>query len=171
VTCEQPVGFNLRFRLPWWVSGKAEINVDGAASPVSGTPSSYFELKRIWQQNTVQVKLPRRLVSVPLPDDPKTIGIMDGPVVLAGLNPGPDEFVRPEKSGSEKEYRPNYTIAGLALKGDTAHPETLITPDDEREWSYWRGDYRTVGQPTDFRLIPLHEVREEVYTVYFNSRD
>jgi DUF1680 family protein len=171
VTCDQPVEFNLRLRLPWWVSGKAEINVDGAASPVSGSPSSYFELKRIWQQNSVQVKLPRRLVSVPLPDDPKTFGIMDGPVVLAGLNPGQDEFGRREKSGSEKEYRPNYAIAGLALQGDVTHPETLLTPDDEREWSYWRGDYRTVGQPTDFRLIPLHEVRDEVYTVYFNSRD
>ncbi len=42
-----------------------------------------------------------------------------------------------------------------------------MTADNEREWSYWRGDYRTRGQAEDIRFIPLYEVRDEVFTVYF----
>ncbi|MCB0049874.1 MAG: hypothetical protein KDE24_10065, partial [Caldilinea sp.] len=67
----------------------------------------------------------------------------------------------------EKTY-PNYRISGIALTGDPAEPGTFLIPDDEREWTYWRGDYRTRGQAKDIRLIPLHEVRDEVYTVYFS---
>ena len=51
--------------------------------------------------------------------------------------------------------------------GDPAQPETLLAPDNEREWVFWQGGYRTRGQARNFRLIPLHEVREQRYTVYF----
>jgi uncharacterized protein len=168
---DQPVNFCLRLRIPWWIAGKPEISVDGKIHLAEISPSGYLELKDTWKKNTVQVKLPRRLVSVPLPDDPQTIGLMDGPIVLAGLNPAQWETAGREKSGSAKEYHPNYVIAGLPLFGEAAHPEQFLTLDDEREWSYWRGDYRTVGQPTNFRLIPLYEVRDEVYTVYFEIKE
>jgi DUF1680 family protein len=170
VSCAQPVEFNLRLRFPWWIAGKPEISLNGTDRPVESSPSSYLELKRSWNEDTVQVRLPKTLVSVPLPDDPNTIGLMDGPIVLAGLNPDQKETVRRNKLGSDKEYHPNYVVDGLPLYGDAAHPEAFLTPDDEREWHYWRGDYRTVGQSTDFRLIPLHEVRDEIFTVYFNIR-
>ena len=171
VTCAQPVEFSLRLRIPWWIAGTPEIAVNGVPSSTQATPSSYLELKQAWKEDKVQIRLPRKLAAVPLPDDPQMIGLMDGPVVLAGLNPNQPEIYGRVKSGSEKEYRPNYAIDGLPLYGDPAHPETFLTPDDEREWSYWRGDYRTFGQPINFRLIPLHEVRDEVYTVYFETRD
>jgi len=124
-----------------------------------------------WKKNTVHVELPRALVSVPLPDDPKIVGLMDGPVVLAGLNPAQWKTVGHEKPAGAKEFRPNYAIDGLTLFGDAAHPEKFLTPDNEREWFYWRGDYRTMGQPADFRLIPLYEVRDEEYTVYFEIKE
>jgi DUF1680 family protein len=171
VTCAQPVEFSLRLRIPWWSAGTPEIAVNGVPGSTQALPSSYLELKQAWKEDKVQIRLPRKLVSVPLPDDPQMIGLMDGPVVLAGLNPSQPEVNGRVKSGSEKEYRPNYAIDGLPLLGDAAHPETFLTPDNEREWSYWRGDYRTYGQPTNFRLIPLHEVRDEVYTVYFEIKD
>ncbi|MBE3143657.1 MAG: hypothetical protein IMZ61_07015, partial [Planctomycetes bacterium] len=96
-----------------------------------------------------------------------TCAFMDGPVVLAGLNPQYGEMDLRVKPVSQKEYRPNYTIDGTVLRGDSAQPQTFLAPDDEREWWYWRGDYRTRGQSTNLRLIPLYEVRNEVYTVYF----
>jgi hypothetical protein len=69
---------------------------------------------------------------------------MDGPVVLAGL--------------CDEER---------TLHGDKDHPETLLIPDHEREWSTWKGWYRTVGQARGIRFVPLYEVRGERYTVYF----
>ena len=114
------------------------------------------------------MQLPKSLEAVPLPGDPRLIGLMDGPIVLAGLNPTELTPVEQHKVGSAKESRPNYAINALTLCGDSAHPEDFLQADDEREWSYWRGDYRTVDQEANFRLIPLFEVRDEVYTVYFN---
>jgi hypothetical protein len=102
-----------------------------------------------------------------LPDDPNTVAFMDGPVVLAGLNPGNQPSKGERQDASSKEARPNYRIDGLSLVGDPADPGSFLIPDDEREWTYWRGDYRTRGQRQDFRLVPLHEIRDEIYTVYF----
>ena len=56
------------------------------------------------------------------------------------------------------------------LSTDPANPASFLRPDNEREWNYWRGDYRTHGQPQEMRFLPLYEVREEVYTVYFGLR-
>jgi hypothetical protein len=43
----------------------------------------------------------------------------------------------------------------------------LLVPDNEREWTNWIPWYRTVGQARGLRFIPLYEVRDERYTVYF----
>ena len=91
---------------------------------------------------------------------------MDGPVVLAGLNPGAPGSRGRTKETSEKTY-PNYQINGITLTGDAAEPRSFLVADNEREWSYWRGDFRTRGHAQDIRFIPLYEVRDEVYTVYF----
>ena len=72
---------------------------------------------------------------------------MDGPVVLAGL--------------CDEER---------VLCGDREHPEAMLVPDDEREWGTWKRGYRTCNQERGLRFIPLHEVRDERYTVYFPIR-
>jgi hypothetical protein len=61
-----------------------------------------------------------------------------------------------------------YPISGILLRGDISHLETILVPDNEREWRYWRDDYRICGQSQDIRLIPLYEVRDEDFTVYFS---
>jgi DUF1680 family protein len=165
-----PADFALRLRVPWWVDGPAEVTVNGEAVPVGQAGPGYVEVRRAWQNDTVQVRFPKRLVSVPLPDDPRTVAFMDGPVVLAGLNPNQCS-PQGEKTGSKKEYHPNYTIDGITLKTDPQAPESVLIPDDEREWRYWRGDYRTQRQPVNFRLVPLYEVRDEIYSVYFEVQE
>ena len=166
VQAAQPVEFSLRLRVPWWVSAAAQVTVNGEPH-AAAEPSSYVEMRRTWRDDTVHIMLPKALVAVPLPDEPHTFGFMDGPVVLAGLNAAAPSDRPQRPAHSEKTY-PNYRISGIALTGDPAEPGTFLIPDDEREWTYWRGDYRTRGQAKDIRLIPLHEVRDEVYTVYFS---
>lgn len=167
VQAAQPVECTLRLRLPWWLSGKAQISLNGEPIAVEGAPSSYVEIRRTWTDDKIHLLFPKALMAVPLPDEPEICGFIDGPVVLAGLNPGGQSTAAHSKAGSSYTARPNYRINGMALKGNPAHPESFLTPDNEREWSYWRGDYRTRGQGQDIRFIPLHEVRDEVFTVYF----
>ena len=148
IRCEQPAPFRLHLRLPWWVAGQAEIMVNGQRQEVSAAPSSFYTIRRTWHEDTVRVELPTALWTCPLPDEPDTVAFMDGPVTLAGLC---DE--------------------ARVLHGDRDHPQTMLVPDDEREWQTWKLGYRTRGQGRGVRFVPLYEVRDEPYTVYFAVRE
>ncbi|HUT18939.1 MAG TPA: hypothetical protein VM366_07250, partial [Anaerolineae bacterium] len=93
------------------------------------------------------VELPKALTTCPLPDEPDTVAFMDGPVVLAGL--------------CDEER---------TLYGDVDEPASLLAPENEREWGTWLGGYRALGQPRGLRFIPLYEVIDQRYAVYFPVR-
>ena len=166
IDARTPVEFSMRLRLPWWVSGPVELSLNGVPQPVD-VRDGYIVLNRVWSQDTLHLIFPKSLVAVALPDEPGTVAFMDGPIVLAGLNPGGTTGAAGSKAPGSYTARPNYRIDGIRIIGDASHPETFLTADNEREWGYWRGDYRTRGQPQNFRLIPIHEVRDETFTLYF----
>ena len=144
VHCETPAEFALKMRVPWWVAGQATILVNGEPHAVEMGPSSFCTILRTWQDDAVRVEFPKALETCPLPDEPYTVAFMDGPVVLAGL------------CGEER-----------TLYGDKDRPETILTPDNEREWWFWQRGYRTRGQERGIRFVPLYEVQDEAYAVYF----
>jgi len=148
VVAAEPVEFTLSLRLPWWLAGPAQVAVNGApvAVPVGGT--AFCRLPRQWHNDRVRVELPKALTTCPLPDRPDLVAFLDGPVVLAGL--------------CDEER---------VLQGDPTCPQSLLTPDVEREWGRWLPGWRTVGQARGLRFIPLHDVVDEPYTVYFPVRD
>ena len=148
VVCDGPQDFTLQFRLPWWLSGEPVVTVNGERQQVSASPSSLIRLRRKWEDETVHIALPKRLTSCPLPDAPAAVAFMDGPEVLAGL--------------CDEE---------ITLYGDKEHPETMLTPDNEREWAQWLTGYRTQNQPHSVRFVPLHQVRDQRRTVCFGIKD
>jgi len=144
VRAEQPVAFDLKVRLPWWLSDRATILVNGEPQKITNGPGNFITLSRTWQNDTLRLEFPKSLTTCPLPDRPDIVAFMDGPVVLAGL---------------DEEDR--------TLFGDKDHPSTILTPENEREWIFWRHGYRTVNQAPNIRFVPLYEVRDGRYTVYF----
>lgn len=146
ITCAQDTAFTLKLRIPWWVNGEAVVTVNGEDSHSVPAKSGFYELCRTWSNgDTIAVELPKALVAELLPGAPHLAAFVDGPVVLAGLT----------------EEEPT-------LLGDTARPETMLVPDRERNHSWWNtGYYRTRGQSVNFRFIPLYEIKDERYTVYF----
>ena len=85
IACDQPQEFDLVFRLPGWLSGRPEVTVNGEPQALSAAPSAFARIHKVWQHDTVQIALPRRLAVSPLPDLPSTVAFMEGPVVLAGV--------------------------------------------------------------------------------------
>jgi DUF1680 family protein len=144
IRCEQPVEFALKLRVPWWVVGQATVLVNSEPQAVETGPSSFCTIRRTWQDDAVRVEFSKALSTCPLPDEPDTVAFMDGPVVLAGL--------------CEEER---------TLYGDKDRPETILTPDNEREWFFWQHGYRTRGQERRLRFVPLYEIKDEAYTLYF----
>jgi uncharacterized protein len=147
VKCERPVEFVLKLRLPWWLAGKPTISVDGVPLDVPAAPSSFYSIRQVWQDQRIHVSLPKRLTAWPLPDRADTVAFMDGPLALAGL---------------VEESR--------VLYGDVANPETMLAPDNQREWAFWRSGWHTHGQERDFRLLPLADIGSEHYTTYFQVK-
>jgi DUF1680 family protein len=147
VACDAPVEFDLSIRIPWWAAGPVSINVNGQIETAQGGPSSFHHIHRLWRNDSIRIEAPRALTACPLPDRTDTVAFMDGPVVLAGR-----------------------CSEGRALTGDASDPSTILTPDNEREWGSWLPGYRTVNHDVETRFVPLYEVAEEAYTVYFPVR-
>ncbi|WP_141504861.1 beta-L-arabinofuranosidase domain-containing protein [Paenibacillus luteus] len=141
--------FGLKLRLPWWLNGKALIYVNGVLQVGDWQPSTYAVLEREWADGDhIQVELPKTLTAEQLPGEPDTYAFLDGPIVLAGL--------------VAEERR---------LAGNPERLDTLLVPDRERNHSWWNsGYYRTKGQECGIRFIPLYEIKDEAYSVYFPMR-
>lgn len=135
--------FALRFRAPQWLREEARCWVNGEEQPLF-KENGWFTLSRRWDEDEIDLLLPKGITCYPLPDRPDTVAFLDGPVALAGLV---------ERSRT--------------LYGDRDHPEELLRLQDEREWGDWYARYTTVGQPEDIAFRPLKDIGKETYTVYF----
>ena len=144
VSCRDAARFSLQLRMPWWLSGKATITVNGGAEEAVSGPSSFHRITRTWKEDIIHLELPKSVTCCPIPDEPDTVAFLDGPVVLAGL------------CAEER-----------LLIGDKDTPSSFLVPDNEREWSRWLSGYRAARQWQGLRFRPLLEVVDEPYTVYF----
>jgi DUF1680 family protein len=143
VTSEHDTPLRLRLRIPDWVDGPPVITRNGTVV-ASRAVDGFVEVEHPGGRSAVEMTLPHRLRVDPVPDEPATVAFVEGPVVLAGL--------------CDRE---------TTLTGDVEEPTSFLAPDDERQWAQWLPGYRTVGQPHSIRFVPLSEVRDEPYTVYF----
>ncbi|HEU5102140.1 MAG TPA: beta-L-arabinofuranosidase domain-containing protein [Roseiflexaceae bacterium] len=144
VTSAEPAEFTLKLRLPDWLAGTPTILVNGEPAELQADSARVVALRRAWRDDRIELVLPKRLSSYPLADRPDTVAFMDGPVVLAGL--------------CDEER---------ALVGDKDEPQSILTPDNEREWTMWMTGYRTHNQARNIRFLPLYEIVDQPYTVYF----
>jgi hypothetical protein len=146
--CDRPADFTLTLRIPAWVSDAPEITINGQSFQAKVPNSRMVAITRTWAADVIRLVLPKKLTAEPLPGCPESVAFMDGPLVLAGL-----------------------TSDERALLGDRERPETILVPNRERHHGWWNtGEYRTVNQPVGIRFIPLCEIRDEQYTVYFPVR-
>jgi DUF1680 family protein len=144
VTCESPMELDVAIRMPDWLAGAARISVNGVVVDVRSEPRSFATLHRKWSRDIVAVSLPSALSAWPLPDRPDVMAFMDGPVALAGVCDG-----------------------DRVLLGDKNRPDTLFAEDDERDWGTWKHSYSARTREGSVRFVPLHQIGDERYTVYF----
>ena len=147
VKAESPVGFSLTLRVPWWVKGKPVVKVNGE-DVKSAVKNGYLAINREWSDDKVFVEFPTELYTEPLPGRKDTYAFMEGPIVLAGL--------------VDREVR---------LHGDPSKPETILVPEYHQQYKSIRWQqthYRTLNQDNVIRFVPLYEVADEPYVIYFN---
>jgi DUF1680 family protein len=181
LTLETPKEFTLALRRPWWVGEGFTVKVNGEAvedatkqTPSAGAPgrprgnrrgvesslppcSSYVELKRTWKSgDIVELTLPKTLRVEPLPDNPRRVAILWGPLVLAG-DLGP-EVRRRRGPRSEEPTVPVFVAA-------------------ERPVAEWlkpvpgkSGQFRTdgVGRESDVDFVPFYRLHRRTYGIYWD---
>ncbi|MDQ1215579.1 beta-L-arabinofuranosidase domain-containing protein [Microbacterium arborescens] len=134
------VGGRVRMRVPAWTAGEVHVRSDVAAV----RRGRFVEIDHPGGRTEVELGFGFELRTVPIPDEPETVAFVEGAVVLAGL--------------VDRE---------TPLVGDITDPATLLAADDERQWSQWLTRYRSVGRSSGIRFVPLNEVVDERFAVYF----
>ena len=131
-------------RVPSWCETPS-VTINGERQDAK-RDAGYLHLRRAWKAgDTIALTLPRRLRLEPTPDDPDTLAVMYGPLVMAG------------DLGSATE---NWDGAAPVFIGDDVL--TRIAPQAD-------GAFRTqgIGHPQDMTLTPFAFQYERNSAVYF----
>lgn len=146
VKSDKPIDFMLDLRLPAWLKEKAVIKVNGipeTVSMINGTHS----IKRTWNNDEITIEFPTELSLEPLPDTKNRYAFMEGPIVLAGLSD-----------------------TDIPLHGDVKNPSSILSREYEQQYrvARWKqSHYNTINQDHNIRFVPLYEIADERYTIYF----
>lgn len=138
--------FTIALRVPAWAAG-ATVTVNGKPCDAP-RESGYAMVNRRWKAgDTVAIELPLALRIESTPDDPDTISILRGPLVLAAdLGPGPSNLtaVAPALVGRD-------VLAGFAGTRDPAHYTVS----------------ETTARPAALSFAPFFSLYERRTAVYF----
>ncbi len=160
-----PQRLALAIRYPSWAARGMALKVNGAAEAVAAQPGSYVTVDREWADgDTVDVELPMSVRIEAMPDDPDTIALLYGPVVLAG-------DLGASGLADAKRYGPSAPQLGRvapidvpAFVGDRQSVLASVTPVEGKPLHF-----RThqLARPHDVELSPFYRLVQDRYTVYW----
>lgn len=160
--CQNPVALALKIRWPAWAE-KMSVRLNGKKQKISGTPGSYVSLDREWQNgDRVEIRLPMKLHTEPLPGTTNIVAVLYGPIVLAG-NLGTNDMPNPYA----KDQLDFAKISDPKVPVFVGDPKTFlkkIKPMGEPLVF----QTKNLGQPNDVTLVPFYKANHERYSVYWN---
>ncbi|HEY2849864.1 MAG TPA: beta-L-arabinofuranosidase domain-containing protein, partial [Gemmatimonadaceae bacterium] len=165
LTTKSPVRLALKVRYPGWAQSGMIVSVNGKPVSIAETRGSYATIDREWTSgDRVDIRLPMTLRTEAMPDDPKMIAVMYGPIVLAG-DLGRDGL------DSIKRYGPSAPQVGRVKTptipvfiGDVASVPSKIAPVAGARLHFATNG---LAQPREVSLVPLYQIVDQRYTVYW----
>ena len=143
--------WKLRLRIPVWCAGDPVLTLNGEELQTQ-MRDGYLEISRMWgKEDELDVFFPSRVVFEYLEGAEELACAVDGPIVLAGL-----------------------TDRDCGLRGDPEDPDSILLPEQSHTYGtfvWTQNVYQTRHQKENFRMIPLYEVKDEAYTVYFTAEN
>ena len=145
---------SLALRIPEWASGDAELSVNGKIMLVNKNDdklaNGYVIIPSVKNGAAIDISFVSEVKAERLPDDEGTAAFVDGPIVLAGLTADVD-----------------------VIYGDFENPGDFLSPVSEHTYDTYiwlQNNYRTKKQPRSIKFVPLYDVKDEAYTIYFEER-
>ena len=147
VSSDAEKAWTLKLRIPGWCAGEPALALNGKPAKAA-MRDGWLELNRAWgTDDRLDVFFPSRVVFEHLDGAEELACAVDGPIVLAGL-----------------------TDRDTGLRIDPDDPESMLLPEQSHTYGtfvWTQNIYMTRRQQANFRMIPLYEVTDEAYTVYF----
>lgn len=152
--------FTLALRRPYWAGAGFSVKVNNQAIKNLPKPDSYVELNRTWKSgDTVELVLPKTLREEPLPDNPRRVALMWGPLVLAG-DLGPEQRSRSggPGAGAGQPEVPVFLAAEQPV-------DTWLKPVADKP-----GTFRTagIGKNQDVDFVPFYQLPRRRYGIYWD---
>lgn len=151
VQMAHPIPFPIYLREPEWTAAPAKLLVNGADVASTADTSGYHTLLRTWNDgDRITLVLPMALHTDSMPDNPRRLAFLYGPIVLAG---------QLGATMPDPAYGTPVLIAGDRspvewLTGVPGEPLTFAT--------------RGIGRPFDPVLKPFFSTTDQYYSVYFD---
>ena len=143
--------WTLRLRVPCWCTGEPILTINGETLR-EVQQNSWIQIRRDWgEQDELDVFFPSKVMFERLDGTEELACAVDGPIVLAGL-----------------------TDRDMGLQGDLNDPDSILLPEQSHTYGafvWTQNVYQTRHQKENFRMIPLYEVTDEKYTVYFTVEE
>src|SRR5262245_49560050 len=165
LTLRAPRAFTLAVRRPSWAGDGFTVKLNGGAVRSLPKAGSYVEIKRTWKTgDSVDLTLPKALRQEPLPDNPRRVAMMLGPLVLAG-DIGPEQARPPRREWEPGAPTPLLPPPAPALIAAERAPETWLVPVDGKA-----GAFRTsgVGISQELEFAPFYKLQRRRYAIYWD---
>lgn len=161
ITAKSPQQVAINLRVPYWAEA-GNVKVNGATLKVFSSPSSYLTLERIWKTgDKIEINLPMKLHIDAMPDDPSVQAMMYGPIVLAGRF----DAVSKEMLYGDYEPKPTDQRKVPDIIADANQPTAWVEADSRQPLTF-----RALGQSQDMTLVPLYQVINDRYAVYWKVK-
>ena len=152
-----PRRFTLALRRPAWAGAGFAVRVNGEEARELTAPPGYVELTGTWKDgDRVTLTLPKALRLEPVPDNPRRVALLWGPLVLAG-NLGLEPELGEDRRGALPQAPPLLTAGRPAAEWIKAVPGRP-------------GEFRTDGalEGREVPLVPFYRLHRRVYAAYFD---
>lgn len=139
------------------------VSINGKKEDVQSQPGSYVTLKREWKDgDEVEVRLPMSLRLEALPDDPNTVALLYGPIVLAG-ELGTEGMPNPYARG-QCDLNATPTPAAPVFLADVKEVLGRVEPVAGKPLTF---QTKGLGKPRDVSLLPFYRMHHQRYSVYW----
>jgi DUF1680 family protein len=150
ISAARPKRFALLIRHPGWADA-FDVRVNGRMAVRSAKPGAFASVDRTWKTgDRVEFVLPLRLRTEAMPDNPKRIALLYGPLVLAadlGANSGP------------------LPRTPVLVTGDRPIGEWLVRAPGKDLAFQTKG----IARPAELTFRPFFELHHNRYATYFDE--
>lgn len=155
-----PATINLR--IPVWVSGNAEVTINGTATEQAASAGKYLALSRQWKTDDVIVMtLPTGLRIERAKDVNSTVSIFYGPVLLAGQLGStnmPDDF------GDKDKYLSTAPATVPTISSSSTSPSDWLQAVTGSPLTF---KAQNTGAASGITFQPLYATHHQRYSVYW----